>query len=63
MSEEEFEAVLTGGSFSAEEQAIIRQQRDELTKRGITREPLRTRMACEFAELLLGHTGEKAGDR
>ncbi len=53
VTDQEFEEVLTGGAFDEEERLVIRQQRDALTKRGITREPMRTRMACEFAEVIL----------
>lgn len=51
MTEDEYRAVLA--KFSPEEAAAIDLQRRELTRMGITREPLRTEMACELAEVLL----------
>lgn len=51
MTEAEIEAVLT--KFTPREREVIQEQRRQLTAAGVTREPLRTEMACEFAEVLL----------
>lgn len=59
ITDAEFEATLE--SFTPEERAVIRAQRDALTARGITREPMRTRMACEFAEVILAFRRERGG--
>ena len=61
MTEEEVEAVLQ--AMPADEAQCIREQRAALTRRGITREPMRTRMACEFAEVLLaGRDAKRKND-
>lgn len=51
ITEQIFEEVMK--AFTKEEADLIRLQRKELTVMGITREPLRTEMACEFAGALL----------
>lgn len=57
MTEQEFEKVLS--IFTKEEQEAIRLCRKELTEKGITKEPLRTEMACEFADVLLNSRRKK----
>lgn len=51
MTDAEVEAVLD--DMPAEEASAIRLMRKQLKAKGVTREPLLTRMACEFAEVLL----------
>lgn len=41
------------GKLSPEERKLVEAQRRQLTEMGVTREPLRTEMACMFAEVLL----------
>lgn len=50
-TDEEFEAIVS--TWEPELAEVVRSQRRELTKQGITREPMRTRMACEFAEVII----------
>lgn len=51
MTESEIQAALS--RFSDEEREAIESERAQLTEMGITREPLRTEMACALAEVLL----------
>jgi hypothetical protein len=57
LTEAEYRAVLEN-AFTPEERAVIDSMRRDLTRRGITKEPMRTRMACEFAEVILGSRGK-----
>jgi hypothetical protein len=51
MTDAEVEAVLD--DMPKDEAEAIRLMRKQLRAHGVTREPMLTRMACEFAEVLL----------
>ena len=46
--------VLASDAFTQEEREAVQLMRKQLTDAGITTEPMRTRMACEFAGVLIG---------
>lgn len=48
-----FERMRAEGACSAEEFEAVMLMRKQMQDRGITREPLLTRMACEFAAVLV----------
>lgn len=52
ITDEDFEAIVS--QWEPELAECVRSQRRQLTEWGIVREPLRTRMACELAEVLMG---------
>lgn len=53
ITEAEYRSVLNSEAFTPEEREMIDCQRKQLTARGIVKEPMRTRLACEFASVLL----------
>jgi len=57
----EFEEVVKSGLLTQEEREVIALLRDELAVRGILDEPLRSKIAYEFAESILARRGRKDG--
>lgn len=49
-------------TFKPEEREMIQAMRKQLSENGVTKEPLRTKMACEFASVLLASRKAEAGD-